>query len=109
MAARDDWQLAGMVTSADGAVAPARFGITTPRHGSIFALDPDIPPAAQRVVFEGERGTWTLNGRRLGQGERLTWAPWPGRHELSLLGAGGRIVQTVTFEVRGAVVKTARR
>ena len=61
------------------------------------------------MVFEGERGTWLLDGRRVGQGERVTWAPWPGRHELSLLGAGGRIVQTVTFEVRGASLKEAKR
>jgi len=108
---RDDWYLAGLQPANDMSAPPAtgRFGIVTPRNGSIYALDPDIPPAAQRVVFEGERGTWTLNGRRLGQGERLTWAPWPGRHELSLLGAGGRIVQTVTFEVRGASLKQAKR
>ena len=108
---REDWYLAGLQPAADTSPPPAtgRFGIVTPRNGSIFALDPDIPPAAQRVVFEGERGTWTLNGRRLGQGERLTWAPWPGRHELSLLAAGGRVVQTVTFEVRGASLKDTRQ
>ncbi len=43
-----------------------RFGITSPRDGSVFALDPDIPPAAQRITFEGEPGTWVLDGRRLG-------------------------------------------
>lgn len=106
---RDDWQLAGMVTSTDGAVASARFGITTPRDGSVFALDPDIPPAAQRVTFEGEPGTWSLDGRRVGQGGRVLWSPWPGRHRLSLTDAAGRLVQTVTFEVRGAAVKSARR
>jgi len=108
---REDWYLAGLQPAADTSAPPAtgRFGIVTPRNGSIFALDPDIPPAAQRVVFEGERGTWTLNGRRLGQGERLTWAPWPGRHELSLLSTGGRVVQTVTFEVRGASLKDTRQ
>jgi penicillin-binding protein 1C len=85
-----------------------RFGITSPRDGSIFAIDPDMPHRAQRIAFEGERGTWLLDGKRLGQGERLSWAPWPGQHELSLLGGDGRALQTVRFEVRGAGLKTAQ-
>jgi len=86
-----------------------RFGSKTPRSGSSCALDPDIPPSAQRIAFEGERGTWWLDGRRIGQGEKLSWAPWPGRHELRLLGAGGQLVQAVTFEVRGASLKPGKR
>ncbi len=85
-----------------------RFGITEPRSGSVFALDPDIPPSAQRIRFEGEAGTWVLNGRRIGQGPRITWAPWPGRHELQLLGTDGRVQQAVWFEVRGATVRGAQ-
>ena len=83
-------------------VAAERFGITSPRDGSVFAIDPDIPPAAQRITFEGERGTWRLDGRRIGAGERLRWAPWPGRHRLELVGASGQTLQSVAFEVRGA-------
>ncbi len=86
---------------------PRAFGITSPRDGSRFALDPDIPPAAQQIVFEGERGTWVLDGRRLGTAASLRWAPWPGRHELTLLDARGRALQTVRFEVRGATLKSA--
>ena len=83
----------------------ARKGITTPRDGSLFALDPDIPPAVQRIVFEGESGgQWWLDGRPLGRGPRLAWLPWPGRHRLELRLPGGRVEQ-VGFEVRGAVVK----
>lgn len=84
-----------------------RYGITSPRDGSVFALDPDIPPLSQRIRFEGQAGTWVLDGRRLGQGERLDWAPWPGRHELQLLDRRGRVLQKVAFEVRGASVKLA--
>ena len=83
------------------------FGIRRPRDGSIFALDPDIPPQAQRIVFEGEPGTWLLNDKPIGKGRTLTWQPWPGRHHLSLRGDGGRIVQRVQFEVRGARIKAA--
>ncbi|HET7793128.1 MAG TPA: penicillin-binding protein 1C, partial [Rhizobacter sp.] len=82
-----------------------RFGITNPRDGSVFALDPDMPPQAQRIRFEGERGVWRLDGKRVAQGERFNWAPWPGRHELQLIGADGREIQRVRFEVRGAGVK----
>jgi penicillin-binding protein 1C len=85
-----------------------RHGIVQPRDGSLFALDPDIPPAAQRIRFEGEHGQWVLDGRRLGSGRQWAWAPWPGRHELRLVGRDGRVLQTVHFEVRGAGVKTAR-
>ena len=85
-----------------------RFGITEPRSGSVFALDPDIPPSAQRIRFEGEAGAWVLNGRRIGQGPRITWAPWPGRHELQLFGPDGRVRQAVWFEVRGATVRGTR-
>jgi len=84
-----------------------RFGITSPRDGSLFALDPDIPPSAQRLRFEGQHGAWWLDGRRIGQGTSLDWAPWPGRHELKLVGRDGRVLQAVRFEVRGAGVKLA--
>ena len=82
-----------------------RFGIVSPRDGSVFALDPDIPPTAQRITFEGGHGVWVLDGRRLGTGNSMTWAPWPGRHSLSLLDASGRARQTVQFEVRGAQLR----
>ncbi len=85
-----------------------RFGITSPRDGSVFALDPDMPPHAQAISFEGERGVWMLDGKRVGQGERLKWAPWPGQHALSLVARDGRVLQTVRFEVRGAGVKLAQ-
>jgi penicillin-binding protein 1C len=86
-----------------------RFGIVSPRDGSIFAIDPDMPPTAQRIVLEGEGGSWWMDGKRLGQGERLHWAPWPGRHELKLVGRDGALLQAVKFEVRGADVRTTKR
>jgi len=110
--ARDELFLAGTTQTQWKATAQVqgtqRFGIASPRDGSIFALDPDMPPRAQRITFEGERGTWLLDGKPLGQGERISWAPWPGRHELQLVGRDARVLQTVRFEVRGAGVKTAQ-
>ena len=82
-----------------------RFGIASPRDGSVFALDPDIPPSAQRITFEGERGVWSVDGKRIGAGSRLRWLPWPGRHTLTLSTPSGVVLQSVAFEVRGAGVK----
>ena len=85
------------------AAATARpVGISSPADGSVYALDPDLPPQAQRIRFEGEPGTWVLGGRRLGQGGTLRWTPQPGRHELKLLDPQGRTLQAVRFEVRAA-------
>ncbi len=97
------WVASAQVRAPSGATR--RFGIQSPRDGSLYAIDPDMPPHAQRITFEGERGVWRLNGRRVGDGERVRWSPWPGRHELSLVGRDGRVLQTVRFEVRGAGVK----
>ena len=107
--ARDEVYLAGTEQTAQRAgmqVSRAQpFGITTPRDGSVYALDPDMPAAAQRITFEGERGVWLLDGKRIADAPRVLWSPWPGEHELSLIGSGGQAVQTVRFEVRGASVK----
>ena len=86
-----------------------RYGITSPRDGSIFAIDPDIPPAAQRISFEGEYGAWVLVGKRLGSAKQWSWAPWPGRHELQLVARDGQALQAVRFEVRGAEARGAAR
>ena len=108
-AARDEVFLSGTERALQQATAEVtgarRYGITSPRDGSIFAIDPDIPPLAQRITFEGERGRWLLDGRSLGVAERWRWAPWPGRHRLTLVGSDNVPLQSVSFEVRGAGVK----
>jgi penicillin-binding protein 1C len=85
--------------------------IGSPTDGTLFALDPDIPAARQRIVFERVSGSstgsvWRLDGKPMGHGERVHWLPWPGRHLLELVDARGASVDAVHFEVRGA---TARR
>ncbi|XZG70643.1 penicillin-binding protein 1C [Chitinibacteraceae bacterium HSL-7] len=86
-------------------------GIVAPVGGSVYAIDPDIPPANQRLMLTA-RGVpdalWVLNGKRLGRGQRLPWFPWPGRHVLELRSAQGALIERVGFEVRGAVVKDRR-
>jgi penicillin-binding protein 1C len=98
--------------TARGTNADARAArIGAPTDGTIFALDPDIPPARQRVWFEradsGARLAWRLDGKPYGHDARAAWLPWPGRHVLELIDAKGEIVDKVGFEVRGAFAKTA--
>ena len=81
--------------------------ITYPGEGTIIGLDPDIPPANQRVVFKAGTALpsgwlWSLDGKRQ---KMAVWFPMPGRHALTLQDATGRDVDSVHFEVRGATVK----
>ncbi|KQO13565.1 penicillin-binding protein 1C [Acidovorax sp. Leaf76] len=84
--------------------APAR--ITAPAGGTIIALDPDIPPARQRLQFTatGEGLLWRMDGKPLGQGPRVAWLPWPGRHVVQITDAKGEVLDEIRIEVRGAGV-----
>ena len=97
-------QLAGHGASED--LAPR---IASPTPGSIIALDPDIPPANQRLRFSATSavtGHWELDGRHVGDARRpLTWPPLPGLHRLRLIGATGEALDESSFEVRGAVMR----
>jgi penicillin-binding protein 1C len=106
---RGEWFLAGTEPDAASAAAAGdaragRFGITSPRDGAVVVLDPEIPVAAQRMVFSGAAGRWFVGGRAVGSGERaerVEWLPRPGRHVLERRGEGGA-VDRVVFEVRAA-------
>jgi penicillin-binding protein 1C len=81
--------------------------ILAPARGTVIALDPDIPPSRQRVVFEAQAAgvplRWILDGRDLGSATDLfIWHPHPGRHVLSLVDEEERQHDALTFEVRGA-------
>jgi penicillin-binding protein 1C len=119
--ARDDWFLTGtqmsrIALSANAEGAAVRNGtarIASPTDGTIFALDPDIPAARQRIWFESaqsapEGSVWRLDGKLAGpsaQMKRMTWLPWPGHHTLELVDRQGVVVDSVKFEVRGAFAK----
>jgi penicillin-binding protein 1C len=87
--------------------APPR--ITAPASGTIIALDPDIPPKHQRISFSAEgRGTrWLMDGKEFARGPQAQWLPWPGRHVVQLVDAGGKVADEIKFEVRGAGVREA--
>jgi penicillin-binding protein 1C len=89
--------------------------ISYPGEGTIIALDPEIPPARQGVVFRASGGIgkgwqWRLDGKQQPISNKVkayAWFPMPGRHTLTLLNEQGKLVDTVHFEVRGAQLKTA--
>lgn len=102
-----EWFIAGTAPAAGRAagVAPAETRISYPGEGAILALDPDIPPAMQRVFLSATGASdavWVLDGKRLGKADVVAWAPVPGTHTLQLVAnAGGRVLDSVQFQVRG--------
>ncbi|HEY8973212.1 MAG TPA: penicillin-binding protein 1C, partial [Burkholderiaceae bacterium] len=112
-APRTEWFIAGTETArvamASAAGSAVRL-IASPDDKSVIALDPDMPPAVQRLRFEAVAPVpagawWRLDGKPLGAARPLPWAPWPGHHELALVDATGKALDTVTFDVRGAQAK----
>ena len=93
-----------------GRLAGGLAQIRTPVSGEVIALDPDIPPAHQRLVFAGD-GTstgqrWLLNGREIGPAMGLLlWVPVPGQHTLSLIDHQRPALDTVSFEVRPGLTR----
>jgi penicillin-binding protein 1C len=99
---RREWFLAGTLPTGvtwHAAMPPAE--IVDPDDGGILALDPDIPPTRQRLVFQASHapvGTWwQLDETRL---ESLDWQLERGRHVISLMSREGRVLDQVRFEVR---------
>jgi penicillin-binding protein 1C len=75
------------------------FGkIVYPQNGAIIAVDPDIPPAHQRMLLEAEgEGNFILDGQPLAD---PLWKPLPGKHRLQLSSVGGAMLDELSFEVR---------
>lgn len=121
-APRQEWFLAGTqqalfaVEAAESVATSLGQGarIVEPANGSIVALDPDIPPARQRLVFRASQAQqglrWRLDDQpEVAQGATWQWLPWPGRHRVRLLGARGELLDEIRLEVRGAGVLAPRR
>jgi penicillin-binding protein 1C len=113
---RNEWFIRG--TEPRGAaqeLAHEQAHILAPVDGAILALDPDIPSARQRVVFEAASAQatfrWMLDGVRIGTAaEPFLWEPRPGRHTLTLCDERDNPIDVVQFGVRGLVARrTARR
>ena len=92
-----------VVQKTTGSVA---FKIVYPASGTVIALDPDIPPAQQRLFLEAEprdhRLRWVLDGEVLGPaGSMALWIPTVGQHTLALSDETERVQDSVVFQVRG--------
>ena len=105
--ARIDWATGQKYTSKSTIQADLEAKITSPASGTIIALDPDIPPKAQRVSFkaQGQNLRWLMDGKPLARGAQVQWLPWPGRHVVQLVDGSGKVLDEVNIEVRGAGVK----
>jgi penicillin-binding protein 1C len=96
-----------MIAAADHSIARIAY----PSSGTIVALDPEIPPAQQRVIFKvttsvGRGWRWVLDNQPPQPVHQLTaWFPLPGQHILLLQDEHGTTMDTVNFEVRGATMK----
>jgi penicillin-binding protein 1C len=104
---RREYFLSGTGQDVQGSAPEAarRPRITNPLSGSVYALDPDIPIDRQRMgigvtgAVEGHR--LVLNRRDLGAADaRPLVLAGPGRHVLTLVDPGGKVIDRVLFTVR---------
>src|SRR5262249_61546898 len=58
---RAEWFLSGTEAPVMPAASPAAHRIAYPAPGTIVALDPDIPPAEPKLLFEAEPRADTLH------------------------------------------------
>jgi len=106
---RGEWFLRGtemavVRAATEGTVATPRIRYPVP--DTIIAIDPDIAPGRQRVLFEAAPAApglaWRLDGVAIpDERGRALWTPHPGRHTLALEDAQGHALSRVAFEVRG--------
>jgi penicillin-binding protein 1C len=111
-AERSEWFLRGTETATMRGNAGQALAVSAtptiryPTADTIIALDPDIPPGSERVVFSASPAMpglqWRIGDAVLPAPRgRADWTPVPGRHTLVLEDAGGKPLSTLEFEVRG--------
>ena len=79
---------AGMAAGQDWRDNSLRWRLVTRQYSA------PADKAAQPVMREVQR--------ELGRGSQIGWLPWPGRHKLELLDASGKLLDSISLEVRGA-------
>ena len=111
IAGTEQAQFARPARTPQAAQSAATARIEMPVPGTILALDPDIPPSRQQLQLRADRPRvrWFIDGVQVGTGARAQWQPWPGLHVVQLQDARGRLLDSVTVEVRGAAVRPAPR
>ena len=104
---RTEWFLSGTEPGEmSHGLTPGMTRILSPVHGTIVALDPDIPMVRQRIVFEAEANHsdsfWVLDGKKFALATQpQLWTPISGKHILSLVDTDDSPLDTIRFEVRG--------
>ncbi|MBK9217537.1 MAG: transglycosylase domain-containing protein [Uliginosibacterium sp.] len=76
-----------------------RARILEPSPDSVRALTGAFGERWEFLARTGVPVRWSLDGRVLGEGERIEWVPRLGRHQLRLLGSGDEVLDSVVFEV----------
>jgi penicillin-binding protein 1C len=105
---RKEWFMQGTEPAATLDLAGRTFQrIQYPAPGTIITLDPDIPESQQRVLFSAKERAkdhrWILNGKTLGSaGGGVAWKPRTGKYRLALVDKQGKVLDSVSFEVRGS-------
>ena len=104
----EDWFIAGTEPSgSDYQVGQQNLKILYPPSGAILALDPDIPPALQKVFFTAQMKPndplqWMLNDHLLADcGKTIAWTPIAGKYTLAIINRENKVMDQVNFEVRG--------
>jgi len=104
---RNEWFIGGTEPSPTLELTDRTFQqIKYPAPGTIITVDPDIPESLQRVLFSAHDRSkdhrWILNGKTLGSASAaLAWKPKRGKHVLALVDREGKVLDSVSFEVRG--------
>ena len=79
--------------------------ISSPANGLVIAVDPDIPPAYQKLPISAEGASremrLKLNGQELARADGVTlWTPKVGAYTLELGDERGKVLDRVVFTVR---------
>jgi len=106
---QDEWFIQGTEPSSKVQIVKQyNEKIVYPPSDTIIALDPDIPQDLQKVFFIA-RGVadkelkWRLNKSEIeGTGKAVSWSPRKGKYNLELADTQGKIIDSVSFEVRGS-------
>jgi len=106
-APRSEWFTKDQQSAATVTVALAQpmARIASPANGMVIAVDPDIPPAYQKLPISIEGATRkmrvTLNDRELSLTDGVTlWTPRTGSYSLELGDESGKVLDRVVFTVR---------
>ncbi len=90
------------------AVARGGVRIASPVDGLVLALDPDIPPGAQRLSLRSAHAdaqaaadvVWVVDDAVVGAGPQQWWSPRRGTHRIALHDGHGRVLDRVVIHLR---------